>query len=406
MPMKTTRYRTFCSRRTVTRRIPCTGLILAILACWTASARTLYVWQDSPNPTPPFDSWGNAATNIQDAVDAAVDGDAVLVAGGVYSNGGRAIFGTMTNRVAVDKAITVESLMGPEVTVIEGAPVPGSGDTSGNGDGAIRCVYLGTNAVLSGFTLTNGHTRTNADYDKEQRGGGAWCESSGTLTNCVITGNSAFERGGGGYGGTLYGCVLTRNTVTDRGVGLFISQGGGGSYGGTLHNCTLSGNRVATFGGGASGGTLYNCTLTGNSAYEGGGAWFSTLSNCTLTGNSADAYGGGSDGGTLYNCTLTSNSAGSSGGGASGGTFYNCTLTGNSANSSGGADDGTLYNCIVYFNTAETGSNYLGRWVPSEFGTYWIEPTFYYSCTTPLPSDGTNNIAVDPRLITGAFLSQ
>ena len=73
----------------------------------------------------------------------------VLVVGGVYDTGGRAIVGTMTNRVTIDKAIRVESLMGPEVTVIRGYQVP----RTTNGDGAIRCVSLTNGAVLSGFTL-------------------------------------------------------------------------------------------------------------------------------------------------------------------------------------------------------------------------------------------------------------
>jgi hypothetical protein len=238
-------------------------------------AATLLVWPDSPIPTPPYADWATAAQTIQDAVDAAQAGDTVLVTNGVYATGGRAVVGTMTNRVAVDKPVEVRSVNGPAVTVIEGCQVPGTT----NGDGAIRCAYLTNCAVLSGFTLTYGATRRAGDYHREQSGGGVWCESTNALvTNCALTGNSA--------------------------------EYGGGADNSTLNNCTLMGNSASQYGGGASGGTLNNCTLTRNSAgIDGGGACWGTLNNCALTGNSASQYGGGASGGTLNNCILYYNTA-------------------------------------------------------------------------------------------------
>jgi len=402
------------------------ALVFVSLVALSKGTEVHYVSEASASPLAPFLTWATAATNIQDALDVAADGDTVLVTNGVYGTGGRVVYGTMTNRVVVDKAVVVRSVNGPEVTVIQGYKAPGG--YRGVGDGAIRCVYLANGAVLSGFTLTNGATRASGDLSNEGSGGAVWCQSTNAVvTNCALRGNSAHQ-GGGAYGGTLNKCALTDNSTSyfGNGAGAYDctlsnctltdnsawdcgggacncllsdctltdnnADYGGGACGGTLNNSTLRSNSAGYYGGGASDGTLINCTLVDNWGFEhGGGASDGTLINCTLTGNSAGYYGGGSADCMLTNCMLTDNSAGNDGGGAGGCTLHSCTLTGNSAFGShfggGGASFCALTNCIVYYNTA------TGR------GPNYYESTLDYCCTTPLPDTGTGNITNEPAFV-------
>ena len=367
----------------------CFACMLSIIAA-RSFADTHYVDINCITPTPPYTNWTTAATVIQDAVDVASEGDLVLVTNGIYAAGGRRSNSTITNRVAICKAMQVRSVNGPDTTLIVGNGPCGSN--------AVRCAYVTNNAVLAGFTLTNGATLTSGDLYKDQCGGGVWCEPSGAVTNSILIGNSARNHGGAAYQGFLNNCALSGNSCSNYGGGAYNGTlntctltgnsalyGGGGVYNGTLIRCTLSGNSCSNYGGGACDGTLNTCTLTGNSAASGGGASSGTLTNCTLTGNLASGNGGGVYGSTVSGCALYGNSA-PRGGGASWCTLKNCTLVGNSAlYGGGGVDCGTLFNCIVYFNTALANPNY-------------VDGSLNYCCTTPQPS-GTGNITNEPFLV-------
>ncbi len=351
------------------------GAGLGLLLARPAVAGTVYVDAGCTNATWPYTNWDTAAVTIQDAVDAANPGDTLLVTNGVYATGGRTVNGYLpTNRVAVTKPLSVQSINGPAVTIIQGYQVPGTT----NGDSAVRCVYLTNNATLIGFTLTKGATRNKLQVvnNYEDYGGGAWAASpTAVISNCVFYENSAYWSGGGAYNSTLINCTFTNNSAT---VSFYSSGSGGGAkacilngctlvrntayWGGgaescSLSNCALSGNSADGEGGGASYCMLTNCTIVGNISYYGGGAANSTLTSCTLIDNiSANGYGGGADSSVLYTCVLYGNSAGV-GGGCWRASVYNCSFSNNVAGWGGGVSDCTLVDCTLNDNRA---TNYGG----------------------------------------------
>ncbi len=309
------------------------------------------------NPIAPYLTWETAATTIQDAITAASAGDIVLVTNGIYASGGKIMESNLLNRVALDKAMIVQSLTGPAATIIQGMWNP----TVTNGPSAVRCAWLTNGATLSGFTLRGGGTRVFTYWaDQQINGGGVWGSdsNSATLFNCVITTNGAYYNGGGAYQVTLNYCTLTGNHAVGSGM-----PGGGVAGAGS--------------GGGAANCNLKNCLVASNFAdqLDGGGAQYCRLINCAVTRNSAIDSGGGAGHSTLINCTVSLNKVG-----------YGLTSYGYG----GGVANSSLTNCIVSANLN------INNFSPSTSNLY--SSTLIYCCTLPL-SPGIGNFGADPQLL-------
>jgi len=209
------------------------ALLILILSTFSALAATIHVPDDQPT--------------IQAGIDAAADGDLILVSYGTY----------VENFDFLGKAITVKSEDGYRRTVIDGSRGGSVVVFSNPGDDAV---------VLDGFTIRNG----SGTYGHGERyyGGGIYCGSaSPTITNCAISNNFA-SYGGGIFGiaPTITNCEIMRNEAVFRGGGIYCGPA-------TITNCTITENRAFDFEGGGiychSSPTITNSILWGNTALEG-----------------------------------------------------------------------------------------------------------------------------------------
>src|SRR5205085_10017576 len=107
--------------------------------------------------------------------------------------------------------------------------------------------------------------------------------TNATVTNCIVTNNSAFYSGAGAYSVTMAGCVLDANLALGDGVSGSSGGDGGGAAHCYLRNCILRDNYAHGNGGGAHFSTLRTCAVTKNFAATGGGAYQGTLVNCTVS---------------------------------------------------------------------------------------------------------------------------
>jgi len=351
------------------------GWLMIVMAALAACAQTAAAawsgdWYVATNGTGQgTNGWADATNDLQGAINGCAIGKTVLVSNGVYQTGGTLVALSMTNRVYISKAITVRSIdNNPATTIIKGAWHP----VTTNGTAAIRCVYMAAGATLSGFTLTNGATIAGS------YGGGVYSEAAtATISNCVITGCSAANDGGGAYGGTLNNCTIIFNVAF---------RWGGGIRGGAAFNSTIISN-TAPVGGGGYECNMYNCTISYNignkptsNEQNPGGVYGGTSSNCVISYNRGTSWGGGGASVTLYNCLIYGNEA-SDGGGVYYSTLYNCTVVGNYASHFGGgvANWGpsiNIINSIIYSNQAASYPNWAGAGGGSSL-------SFTDSCTFP-----------------------
>ncbi len=317
---------------------------------------------------------------IQSGIDAAKDGDTVLVADGIYSGEGN------TNIDFKGKQITVKSQNGPEAAIINCLSTP-------NSRGFIFQNKETNDTVLEGFAIKNGN---NSD------GGGIFCDvSSPTIKNCIITDNSGGgifcivseakiidcqitnNRDGNGIlilepdtrngeviekpisGPNLINCdisenkghgiycllhasaTITKSTVSQNiGRGIFCNSFSGAK----ITNCIISQN----LDGGVecreySGLTITDSIIKQNTAENGGGILCSPTSRlnaigCVIAENIATESGGGIDSISTFGyvnisyCTITRNSANNRGGGVHArleGSSFKCTksiIWGNTSN--------------------------------------------------------------------------
>lgn len=194
-------------------------------------------------------------TTIQGAIDAASDGDVIIVLPNTCTEDGH----YLENINFLGKAITVRSLDPTDPAIVEATVIDGGQQTQ-----VVRFAQgEGPSSILDGLTLTNGVR-------------GVRCSAaSPVIRNCWITGNGPTIIGGGlVFTGSSSSPLIVSCRITDN-----AATWGGGLY-------DASGDAI-----------IVNCLIANNLADRGGGVYLAAsaiaLRNCTIADNQATAQGGG-----------------------------------------------------------------------------------------------------------------
>ncbi len=343
------------------------GLSLLLAICQAAFSATWYV-DGSLSASGDGTSWGAAFVTIQEGIDAALEGNVVIVAQATY----------VENVRFKGRNITLTSTDPLDLTVVSKTIIDGN-------QAGTTVTFAGTEdatCVLRGFTIRNGKTqfgggvsiplygnptyatiRYNVITDNSADFGGGVYNCEGVIRNNVIISNSAAKLGGG-----LHTCdgIIESNSIAFNAA----AWGGGGlSFcGGDIRGNTILRNSCESDGGGLyqCNGSIRNNKIKGNSAWDGGGLYWceATIQNNTIEENAAAAGGGGLDNcdGIVEDNIISANTANSAAGlSGCNGIIQNNTITQNAAIWRGGGlgyCDGLIVGNIIAGNsTSALGAN-------------------------------------------------
>ena len=363
--------------------------------CVRVSPATTYVSTDGLSLAP-YDTWGKAATNLQDAIDALLPlpGAPLEV---VVSNGTHDIRAFWAQVLA---PITIRSLNGPAVTTLRAAN-PGQPNWR-------RVLFVNhSGALITGFTMTGGSVLDNTG---DNAGPGALRLLGGTVSNCFIRDNIGSDNSGGVElgGGLLTHCTVANNRAyrsNNSNVGL---GGGVWVYGsGAMRDCVVTNNQANVSGGGlrVTGGSVERVRIGGNTSgfidktdRHGGGLYQTggSVTACALADNRAYGNGGGAylTGGALRSSLVVSNLSNTAAGhghglylNGSAARLENVTAADNSCGTTGSGlylASGKMTNSIAWFN----GTSDL----------FQTGGTVGYSCWSGAPASN-GNTGGDPRFM-------
>ena len=279
---------------------------IVLTACTACNAEVLTVDDDGPADF----------TTISAALDAASQGDTILVRAGTYREHGLLPIGGITIEGELDA-------QGLPATILDG-----------EGQVVMQfSAHIGEQAVVRNLRVTS-----------EQNLGFQFFHASPTLVNCTFTNCGRSDAEDFTLGGAMYNLNGGPMLIDCRFIDNFGGQGGafatwesgpGEQNQPYFLRCTFRGN-TGRWGGAMSNmrsnPTLVECVFENNTALVGGGAiynegfdepdfWLSRpiLESCVFTGNSTTGEGGailnqGSSESTLIDCRISGNSASTGGG--------------------------------------------------------------------------------------------
>jgi parallel beta-helix repeat protein len=302
------------------------SLALGLILPWLLSGSTPPAQADSPHYVAPGGICGGVTpchATIQEAVDAAVFGDEIRVASGVYTDVNN--YGGLAQMVYISKAVTIR---GGYTTSNWTTPYPITQPTTLDAQGQGRVLYItgDISPTVEGLRITGGDaTGLGGTRWGNDAGGGMYIiTATATISNSLFFSNTAYN-GGGLFlyesATTLSGNTIMSNTA-EGGGGLFLYDSAATFSGNTVMSNAAGWGGGVFLGGGAN--TLSRNTIVSNTASHTGGGLYLDSSDSTLNGNAvlsnaANSHGGGLDShnsdATFINTIIADNRAGQNGSG-------------------------------------------------------------------------------------------